>query len=240
MSRANALLGGLALLLAISATIFGAVAVSAEHHAEHGSGHSEHAAHSAEHAEQENVLDVRDGLAALALSLFAIALVPIGIRAGSRPADGGGGLRFTAAAASAGAATIHFAVIDQHFEEWWLFGVFFVAVAVAQLVWMLAVVSRPTRGVYVVGVLGNALVAVTWVVSRTTGVPLGPEAGEPESVGIADTVSTAFEVGLVILTLLLLRGLEVPRRSDTRVVRLMVAIAAVALTTLALAQLAGL
>lgn len=238
MSGANALLGGLALVLAISATVFGAVAVSAGHHVEHGPGHNEHAAHSAEHAQQGDVLDVGHGLAALALSLFAIALVPIGIRAGSRPTDGGGGLRFTVAAASAGAATIHFAVIGQHFEEWWLFGVFFVAVAAAQLVWMLAVVRHPTRGVYVVGVLGNALVAVTWVVSRTTGVPLGPEAGEPEPVGIADTVSTAFEVALVILTLLLLRGLEVPRRS-VRVVRLLVAIAAVALTTLALAQLAS-
>ena len=101
-------------------------------------------------------------------------------------------LCFTVAVASAGAATIHFAVIDQHFAEYWLFGLFFVAVALAQLGWVVAIVSNPTRRVYVVGALGNALIAVTWLISRTTGLPFGPGAGEPEPVGIADAVSTAF------------------------------------------------
>src|SRR6266508_3069940 len=38
----------------------------------------------------------------------------------------------TAALLSAGAAAIHFAVIQSHFEEWWGFGAFFVASGVAQ------------------------------------------------------------------------------------------------------------
>src|SRR5436309_8754168 len=38
---------------------------------------------------------------------------------------------FGAALLSAGAAAIHFAVIEAHFEEWWGYGAFFVASGVA-------------------------------------------------------------------------------------------------------------
>ena len=184
-------------------------------------------------------LNVGDGLLALAVSLLAIALVPIGISA-SRFSASPDLLRFAVAVASAGAAAIHFAVIDQHFAEYWLFGVFFVVVALAQLGWVVAVVSNLTRMVYVVGALGNALIAVTWVISRTTGLPFGPASGEPEPVGIADVVSTAFEVAVVAGTFLLLRGLELRRSWEMRFVRPVLAIAALAITTLALAGLAGL
>ena len=242
MIRPYGLLLALALLLAIAATVFGARAVSSEHHGESGAGHAEDPTHVADHEgdeEGKDMLDAGEGLAALFLSVVAIALVPIGIRTG-RSAEPQAVLRFAVAVASAGAATIHFAVIDQHFAEYWLFGVFFVAVALAQLGWVVAVVSNPTRTVYVVGALGNALIAVTWVISRTTGLPLGPEAGEPEPVGIADAASTAFELAVVVGTLLLLRGLEARRSWEVRFVRPAVAFAAIAITTLALAGLAGL
>ena len=242
MIRPNGLFVALALLLATAATVFGALAVPSEHHGESGAGHDEHPTHVAGHEgeeERKDVLDAGEGLVALAVSVLAIALVPIGIRA-SRSAEPPEVLRFAVAVASAGAATIHFAVIDQHFAEYWLFGVFFVAVALAQLGWVVAVVSNPTRTVYVVGALGNALIAVTWVISRTTGLPFGPGAGEPEPVGIADVVSTAFELAVVVGTLLLLRGLELRRSWEMRFVRPVVAIAAIAITTLALAGLAGL
>ena len=239
--RPSALFLALALLLAMVATLFGALAVSSEHHGESGAGHDEHAAHVADHEgeEETEALDAGEGLLALAVSLLAIALVPLGIR--TRPlAESPDLLRFAVAVASAGAAAIHFAVIDQHFAEYWLFGVFFVVVALAQLGWVVAVVSNPTRMVYVVGALGNALIAVTWVVSRTSGLPFGPEAGEPEPVGIADVVSTAFEVAVVAGTLLLLRGIERRRSWEPRFVRPVLAMVAIAGTTLALAGLAGL
>jgi hypothetical protein len=70
--------------------------------------------------------------------------------------------------------------------------------------------------------------------------PFGPAAGEPEPVGIADAVSTAFELAVAVGTLLLLRGLELRRSWEMRFVRPVVAIAAIAITTLALAGLAGL
>jgi hypothetical protein len=240
--RPNRLLLALALLLAIAATVSGALAVPPEHHGENGAGHDEHPTHVAEHEggeEEEDVLDAGEGLAALAVSVLAIALVTIGIRT-SRSSEPLEALRFAVAVASAGAATIHFAVIDQHFAEYWLFGVFFVAAALAQLGWVVAVASNPTRTVYLVGALGNALIAVTWVISRTTGLPFGPGAGEPEPVGIADVVSTAFELAVVTGSVLLLRGLQLPRSWDVRFVRPLIAIAAAAITTLALAGLVGL
>jgi hypothetical protein len=239
--RPNRLFLALALLLAIAATVSGALTVPPEHHGEYGAGHDEHLTHVADHEgrEEEDVLDTGEGLAALAVSVLAIALVTIGIRT-SRSGEPLEALRFAVAVASAGAATIHFAVIDQHFAEYWLFGVFFVAVALAQLGWVVAVASNPARTVYLVGALGNALIAVTWVISRTTGLPFGPGAGEPEPVGIADVVSTAFELAVVTGSVLLLRGLQLPRSWDVRFLRPLIAIAAIAITTLSLAGLAGL
>lgn len=64
--------------------------------------------------------------------------------------------------------------------------------ALTQLAWaLLVVVLPPSSRLYLAGAAGNAVVAATWLVTRTTGLPLGPEAGEPEAVGIADTVATA-------------------------------------------------
>jgi hypothetical protein len=239
--RPNGVLLALALFLAIAATVFGAVALPSEHHGEPGAGH-EHATPVADHHEGEGedagVLDASGVLAALALSALAVALVPIGLR-GTRPADPPDARRFAVAVASAGAATIHFAVADQHFAEYFLFGAFFVVVGLAQLGWVVAVVSNPTRTVYLVGAVGNALVAATWVVSRTTGLPFGPEAGDPEPVGIADVVSTVFEVAIVVGALLLLLA-HGPPVWGVRFVRPAVAIAAIAMTALALVGLAGL
>jgi len=239
--RPNGFFLALALFLAIAATVSGALAVPPEHHGEYGAGHDEHPTHVADHegGEEEDVLDASEGLAALAVSVLAIALVMIGIRT-SRSGEPPEALRFAVAVASAGAATIHFAVIDQHFAEYWLFGVFFVAAALAQLGWVIAVASNPTRTVYLVGALGNALIAVTWVISRTTGLPFGPGAGEPEPVGIADVVSTALELAVVTGSVLLLKGLQLRRSWDVRFVRPLIAIAATAITTLSLASLAGL
>jgi hypothetical protein len=98
-------------------------------------------------------------------------------------------LRLAVAPASAGAATIHFAVIAQHFEEYWLFGAFFVGVALLQLAWGAARRPSPVAPPHLAGAAGNAVLAATWLVSRTMGLPLGPESGEPEAVGIADTVA---------------------------------------------------
>jgi hypothetical protein len=80
---------------------------------------------------------------------------------------------------------------------------FFIVVALFQLAWAMLVVARPSSLVYFSGGAVNALVVVTWIVSRTSGVPIGPEAGEPEPVGFPDALARGYEVLLVGLVIAL-------------------------------------
>lgn len=98
---------------------------------------------------------------------------------------------------SAGAGIIHLAVLGPHLREFWLFGVFFAVVGLAQLAWPLLVMTRPSRGIWLTGAVGNALVVVVWVLSRTVGLPLAGDAGHAEPVSFADALSTAYEALLV-------------------------------------------
>jgi hypothetical protein len=100
--------------------------------------------------------------------------------------------------ASLSAALIHDAVIEQHLVEYWLYGWFFAAVATGQLAWALAAVLRPARRLLMVGAVGNALVAMAWVVTRTYGSLLGPEATDRAMVGFGDVASTLLEVAIVV------------------------------------------
>jgi hypothetical protein len=105
---------------------------------------------------------------------------------------------------SAGAATIHFAVIQSHWDEYVPFAVAFAVTGVFQLAWAAVVLVRPGRAVLLAGVGVNLGVAAVWVLSRTTGMPVGPEPWTPEAVGVADVVSTIFEVVIAGGSLLVL------------------------------------
>jgi hypothetical protein len=98
---------------------------------------------------------------------------------------------------SAGAGAIRFAVVQSHFEEYWLYGVFFSALGWFQVGWAILVVAQPSRSVDLLGGLVNAGVVVLWVVTRTIGIPIGPEAGSPEEAQFADVLATVFEILLV-------------------------------------------
>jgi hypothetical protein len=98
---------------------------------------------------------------------------------------------------SAGAATIHFAVLGPHLRASWVLGAFFAIVAVAQMGWALVVAMRPSRLVWAAGAIGNMLVILVWVVSRTRGWPVGADAGGPEPIGFADGLATAYEALIV-------------------------------------------
>jgi hypothetical protein len=98
---------------------------------------------------------------------------------------------------SAGAAFIHFAVAPEHFREDFRFGLFFVGVATLQLAWGAAILSGESRTLYSGAAVGNALVLSVWAVSRTTGVPFGPDPWTPESIALLDGVATAYEAVIV-------------------------------------------
>jgi hypothetical protein len=108
---------------------------------------------------------------------------------------------------SVGASGIHFAVMGEHFQEYVVFGVFVSLVAWFQALWALGVVVAPTRWTLAVGFIAYAAIVCVWLVSRTAGVPIGPEPGVAEPAGLLDVLSTV--LGLLIVAVcaaLLLRG----------------------------------
>lgn len=137
----------------------------------------------------------RRWIAALIAAAAGLALVPAAARLAPGRVDV---LGLVLALASAGAATIHFAVFDQHLDEYWLFGVFFALSGLAQLTFAALVLARPSTLLYAAGALGNAAIIVLWIVSRTAGLPLGPDAGTAEAVGVPDVVATVLEALLVV------------------------------------------
>jgi hypothetical protein len=122
-----------------------------------------------------------------------------------KAATGLGSIRI-AAHFSVVAGLIHLAVGPAHFEEAVVYGGFFVAVAFAQVAWAMAVVARHDAWIVYLGIVGNALVIGLWLVTRTIGIPLGPEAGQVEAVGALDIVSAVLEVGVIVGSLRAMHG----------------------------------
>jgi hypothetical protein len=133
-------------------------------------------------------------------------------------------LRGSLALASASAALIHVMAASHHFAEWWLFGTGFVVMAVLQLVTAIALERTRWALALRAAVVVNLAIVVLWVWSRTLGLPFGPEAGEPEAVGIADALCTLTELVIVGGALALFRG-----ASERRLTRWSTAAVAVAL-----------
>jgi hypothetical protein len=98
---------------------------------------------------------------------------------------------------SMAAALIHFAVIEQHWTEYWLYGAFFIVTGLAQLAWAVIIPAAPTRLLLWAAATGNSLVVITWIITRTAGSLIGPAATTPAKAGFGDLVSTALEVLIV-------------------------------------------
>ncbi len=117
----------------------------------------------------------------------------------SRHASRGTVAALRAAASLSLMAAMHLWAVPDHLEEWWGYGAFFLVLAVAQGLYALGLLRwRPSRPYFLLGVAGNLAVAILWLVTRTTGIPLlGPHAGEVERVGVLDLACTVAEVGIV-------------------------------------------
>jgi hypothetical protein len=138
-----------------------------------------------------------------------------------------------AAACSVGAAGIHFAVIPEHLVEYRPFGLFFVAIAVVQALWAILVVRYPLRPLLLVGAAANLATLALWAVTRTKGLPLGPEPWTPEKFGPLDGITAVFEIGLVTAIALALRSVPLRRRRLQAIAALAIALVAI-LTSVAL------
>jgi hypothetical protein len=128
---------------------------------------------------------------------FAVDLEP-GASPASAAVTVGTDVRAVLAACSLGAAAIHFGYAPAHLAEYWLQGVFFLGLAWWQLLWAAAVVLRPRRWVFAVGIVANAAVIAVWAFTRTRGVWLGPHANVKEAVTFPDILATTLEALVIV------------------------------------------
>jgi hypothetical protein len=167
---------------------------------------------------------------AAAVAIAALSLAVVSVATTTRAHM----ITVSVALLSAGAAAIHFAAAGSHFQEWWGFCAFFVASGLAQLVWAVLAVRSPSRGLLWAGVLGNAAILILWIVTRTAGTLVGPDAHTPESVGVPDAVASGLELSIILTCL----WSATSRRSSQKLVWIVRGVTLV-LTTLALLSVMG-
>jgi hypothetical protein len=99
------------------------------------------------------------------------------------------------------------------FTIWAGYGFFFVTAVTAQLafavtLWVFPSLWRdnPHPALLWAGLLGNALIVLLWLFTRTAGIPFaGPRAGEVLGVGVLDVLAVLLELGVIGAVALLLR-----------------------------------
>jgi len=117
-----------------------------------------------------------------------------------------GAIALAGLAATAG--LIHFVATVEHVGVDWELAVFFALVGAGQVTaaWLIYRDAADARLLTLV-VAGSVAVALLWLLSRTTGLPFGPDAGRIAAVGFGDTIATLLEVAFAALAgLVLWRG----------------------------------
>ncbi|MDT7572615.1 MAG: hypothetical protein QOE05_2789 [Actinomycetota bacterium] len=104
-------------------------------------------------------------------------------------------LRGALAALSGGAAGLHFAIAPDHFAMHWTMGAGFLVAGLAQLLWAVLLLERPTRGVIAWGAVGQGLLVATYLVVHTAGWPFGAQAWQPEAHTVAGVLCCLLELG---------------------------------------------
>ena len=106
------------------------------------------------------------------------------------------------------AGGIHLSVAPEHFDEWWGYGVFFLLAALGEGALVVALAVRPRAWVVHAGIWGSLLTMLMYLVSRTSGIPLGPAEGAVEAVELPGITATVAEGAIVIVLCRLLGGRE--------------------------------
>jgi len=144
-------------------------------------------------------------------------------------------LRLLLAAGLVGSAAIHAAVIPEHLSEWAAAGVFFIVLTGAELAVAALLLARSQPLVLLAAAAVSIGPLAVWLCSRTLGLPFGPEAGVPETVGLADLAACALEVATLLIAVILLRASGwLRRRSGSAHVRGLAVVAVVAITAIGL------
>jgi hypothetical protein len=107
---------------------------------------------------------------------------------------------------SLSAGAIHAIAAIDHFSHWWLYGAFFLVLTYGQVLWGVALLRKaPSDRALAIGAYANLAIVAVWLFTRTIGVPLGPQAGSTESVGVGDGAAVLVQLVLVAYVALVVR-----------------------------------
>lgn len=98
---------------------------------------------------------------------------------------------------SGAAGVIHLVMFPSHMGESAIEGVGFALAGWFQLAVALLLITRPSRPLLEAAVLGNAGLIALWAISRSAGLPFGPNAGHAETIGFVDLTCVGFEVAII-------------------------------------------
>jgi hypothetical protein len=178
----------------------------------------------------------------LVLVAWAVALrggrMVLGTRPDGRsaPSSRTHDLRPLLVAGLVGSAAVHAAVVPEHLDQWPVAGAFFVLLFLVELALALAVLLRLDRLVLVVTAWVSAATLLLWLVSRSVGLPFGPEAGVSEAVGLPDVACCLLELVTLAAAVIVLRRWSRPPRQSVHSshARAIAVLCLVAITTLGL------
>jgi hypothetical protein len=94
----------------------------------------------------------------------------------------------------AAAAGTHLAVMPDHFRQSWIYGSFFAVVAPLQIGLAWRVLARPRRAELSAALAFSVGVVLLWAITRFVGVPVGPDNGATEELGVLDIFATLAEL----------------------------------------------
>ena len=97
------------------------------------------------------------------------------------------------------AAGVHMLVTPEHLAAWWGYGVFFIVIANLEIAIVGLLVIRPSTWAIQLGIWTTLATLLMYLVSRTAGIPLGPDAGMVEELDVLGVVATVAEAGLLVL-----------------------------------------
>lgn len=123
----------------------------------------------------------------------------------SRTATDRAAVRLLVAAAAVGAGVIHLAFAPEHLREYLPLGLGFLVAGALQVGWGAALTVRDSRRLLRLGGAFSLAFVAVYVMSRTTGLPLGPDAFRPEPLSAPDLLCCALEVPVGIAALVLAR-----------------------------------
>lgn len=115
-------------------------------------------------------------------------------------------LRVFLAVALLGTAVLHDTVTPYLLTDWPGARTVFGVLCAAEIVVAILVVARLSPAVLRAAVTVSAVPLLVWLLSRTVGLPFGPDSGVLQPVGLVDGAAALLEVAAIVAALLLLRA----------------------------------